>query len=474
MSEYQSSLSSKASKSAAKGSVSPNLRRLFALYENLIQFVMPLCSALPSRPFADTPVSQSNNIVDISKTGPRQFWNLKNHMQEASQLATAHYPETLDRIFIIGAPSFFPTVWSWIKRWFDPVTVSKIFIVAQNDVYKTLSEYIEPENIPKKYGGTLDWDWGQLPSLDPEVSSVLSWKNPVKGDRGSNVFPLGPVRWKTSSDGQTMTAVALGTENGKQREEAIATIPLPEGGIINQIASRPALDRIASRTGVHTHPAEGIESFPKTGETPADTPTGSDAQSVSSSRIASNANLPSNELDFAKQQNPTSATERRDQVRQGTSSMRQEAQTGTHAEGVQSHATPAVVDHGHGDKSHTMEPGTIGQAPKDVAVPDAKTESGKQEQEQGSYVDQAKSAVGGAAATVSSLSADLASKVGLGGGKSEEEQEREEGERARQQESQKQDPEIDRMGDVEVEDFIRNKYATHQNPSAKVQKGSDE
>src|SRR5438034_8056022 len=27
---------------------------------------------------------------------------------------------------IIGAPSFFPTVWGWIKRWFDPVTTSKI------------------------------------------------------------------------------------------------------------------------------------------------------------------------------------------------------------------------------------------------------------------------------------------------------------------------------------------------------------
>ena len=74
--------------------------RLFALYENMCRFILPLCSAIPNRPHQETPISQSNNIVDISKVGLKQFWNLKNHMQDASTLATAHYPETLDRIFV--------------------------------------------------------------------------------------------------------------------------------------------------------------------------------------------------------------------------------------------------------------------------------------------------------------------------------------------------------------------------------------
>jgi hypothetical protein len=74
--------------------------RLFALYENLTRFVLPLCSAVKDRPHPETPVSQSNNIVDISRVGLKQFWNLKGHMQDASQLATAYYPETLDRIFV--------------------------------------------------------------------------------------------------------------------------------------------------------------------------------------------------------------------------------------------------------------------------------------------------------------------------------------------------------------------------------------
>jgi hypothetical protein len=86
--------------------VSTKNLRLFALYESLTRFVMPLCSAI-DRKHPETPISQSNNIVDISGVGLKQFWNLKNHMQDASVLATAHYPETLDRIFVRPNSSLF-------------------------------------------------------------------------------------------------------------------------------------------------------------------------------------------------------------------------------------------------------------------------------------------------------------------------------------------------------------------------------
>ena len=96
-----SSSSPKNKKSVAETATTPpRLLRLFALYENLTNFIMPLCSNLRDRPNPDTPISQSNNIVDISGVGLKQFWNLRTHMQDASQLATAHYPETLDRIFV--------------------------------------------------------------------------------------------------------------------------------------------------------------------------------------------------------------------------------------------------------------------------------------------------------------------------------------------------------------------------------------
>lgn len=161
----------------------------------------------------------STNIVDISGVGLKQFWNLKGHMQAASQLATAHYPETLDRIFIVGAPGFFSTVWEWVKRWFDPITVSKIFVLSPQEVKPTLEAYIEPCNIPKKYGGELDFSFGQLGIPDPSWEGVVQWED------GFNQFPTGPLLWETIDEGKRLACVAYGSENGKPREQRVCTIP---------------------------------------------------------------------------------------------------------------------------------------------------------------------------------------------------------------------------------------------------------
>lgn len=213
--------------------------RLFALYENLTRFVMPLCSAVPGRPNPETPIDQSNNIVDISRVGLKQFWNLRSHMQDASTLATAHYPETLDRIFvsrlpfshrqlhadqppeIIGAPSFFPTVWGWIKKWFDPITTSKIFILSHQQVLPTLKSFIDIANIPKKYGGELDFECGKIPVLDQQVRDCLSI---AAGSDAEKLFLTAPVRWIKAGDDDEMTALGVGSIDGKQRRETVATL----------------------------------------------------------------------------------------------------------------------------------------------------------------------------------------------------------------------------------------------------------
>ena len=100
MAAYEKSAKETHSKVETDGKTPAKLLRLFALYENLVRFVLPLCSVLTDRDHPRTPITQSNNIVDISGVGLKQFWNLRAHMQDASTLATAHYPETLDRIFV--------------------------------------------------------------------------------------------------------------------------------------------------------------------------------------------------------------------------------------------------------------------------------------------------------------------------------------------------------------------------------------
>ncbi|EJP63487.1 CRAL/TRIO domain-containing protein [Beauveria bassiana ARSEF 2860] len=208
------------SKAKSDGKTSPGLMRLFALYENLTRFSQPFATQLTDRENPDIPITLSTNIVDVSGVGLKQFWNLKAHMQAASQLATAHYPETLDRIFIIGAPFFFSTVWGWIKRWFDPITVSKIFILAPNEVLPTLESFIEKRNIPKKYGGDLDYSFGQLSIPDPAWDGVVAW------DNGYSSFPTGPMIWEdVEGQPERLQCVAVGYQNGKPRRERVCTIP---------------------------------------------------------------------------------------------------------------------------------------------------------------------------------------------------------------------------------------------------------
>lgn len=263
MAAYDSSHKEQQTK-ATDNKVPTKMLRLFALYENLTRFVMPLCSAIPERGNPETPISQSNNIVDISKVGLKQFWNLKGHMQDASQLATAHYPETLDRIFIIGAPSFFPTVWSWVKRWFDPITVSKIFILTDKNMKETLEQYIDIENIPKKYGGKLDFEFGDMPILEPAITARLQFQHP-NVQKGANTIPTGPVKWEETLDG-TVQAVAVGSEAGKPRRQVVASLKVDTSlkamhassiaGTTPLVEKADPLLAPTTTTGTHTQPAD--------------------------------------------------------------------------------------------------------------------------------------------------------------------------------------------------------------------------
>jgi hypothetical protein len=221
VSAYEKSAeSANASKAQTDGSTPQRLLRLFALYENLTRFAQPLCTEMTDREHARTPITLSTNIVDVSQVSLRMFWNLKAHMQAASTLATAHYPETLDRIFIIGAPYFFSTVWGWIKRWFDPITVSKIFILSASEVKPTLEEFIEPRNIPKQYGGELEFEFFDRPNVDPKIKEALTWEN------GYTDFPEGPAYWVPVDGGKRLACIAVGSKDGKERRERVCTIPV--------------------------------------------------------------------------------------------------------------------------------------------------------------------------------------------------------------------------------------------------------
>lgn len=344
---------------------------------------------------------------------------------------------------IIGAPGFFPTVWGWIKRWFDPITVSKIFILAPKDVLPTLSQYIDPENIPKKYGGNLDFEWGNMPILEPEIESAIEWIAPEK-QNGKNIYPIGPMTWEYNEDG-SMTAVAIGSENGQPRRKTIFKIPHPVNAKADKgqpVPNTPIDEAELKLTtvGTATQPPDPDPSTVDVEPPPSDSPTSS--------------SVPKDESQVSE---PTTTDL---PMRQGTSEARYEQQDATHASGQLEDGTPhaAVNDHGHGDKTVTMEPGTVGQAPKDVSIQPVETPAP-------GYLEQARQAAAGAASMVTSTVGSAASYVpGLGSGQKAEEKV-EEKVLEKSPEEKEIEAQIDSKEPPVIEGFLR-EQTTSKNPAS--------
>jgi len=325
-----------------------------------------------------------------------------------------------------------------VKRWFDPITVSKIFILSASDMKSTLEQFIDPENIPKKYGGRLDWAWGDLPYIEPTIDRALTWKNPSTGSHGRPGFPAGPIRWILAADGG-MEAIAVGSVKGKNRREVIATLPGRKAGL--EIPSTPlAYEATGGMTGHHTHPAENQEYFPSSGQTPPD-------------ELDDPIRRASRTVPMFAQQTAAGASS----VRDGTSSSRYAQQEGGHAAGQLAHTTPDVRNHGFGDRTSTVEPSTVGQAHKDVDVPYAQSQA---PQVDTSYLGQAKAMANSALQTTSSAvgtaSNTVMSAVGYEHHEAQPAQHP-----PKQRRSIPQDPRVDRLPQHQVEDFIRSQYTSH-------------
>jgi hypothetical protein len=163
-------------------------------------------------------------------------------------------------------------VWSWIKRWFDPITVSKIFILSAADMTPTLEKYIAPENIPRKYGGTLDYTFGMFPVLEPAIRAVVA---PASG--ADFAVPAGPIKWCENAAGE-LELLAVGSEAGARRNVVVGRM-VGDVGFIHGIerSNTPGdgvEENFLSTTGTATQPTgEGDPEFGREllgAESPAD------------------------------------------------------------------------------------------------------------------------------------------------------------------------------------------------------------
>ena len=190
----------------------PGLSSIFLPAEYVTNFTQRLCNRVQNDGVV---IDKTVNIVDLSNVGLRKFWNLRSVLQTASSMATAHYPETVERIFVVGAPYFFPTVWNLVTRWFDPATTKKIFVLSASEATKTLTEFIAPENLPKRFGGMLDWTFPMHPVPDAETKEIIG----VLAEK----WIEGPIRYISRPAGDVL--VAVGSQDGQLRRDILAQIP---------------------------------------------------------------------------------------------------------------------------------------------------------------------------------------------------------------------------------------------------------
>ena len=190
----------------------PGLSSIFLPAEYVTNFTQILCNRVQNDGII---IDKSTNIVDLSGVGLRKFWNLRSLLQTASSMATAHYPETVERIFVVGAPYFFPTIWSLVTRWFDPATTKKIFVLSASETMEKLTEFIAPENLPKRFGGMLDWTFPMCPIPDAETKEIIGHL--------AEKWVEGPIRYLSKPEGDVL--VAVGSQNGQLRRETLAQVP---------------------------------------------------------------------------------------------------------------------------------------------------------------------------------------------------------------------------------------------------------
>lgn len=195
----------------------------------------------------------------------------------------------------------------------------------------------------------MKWEWGSLPSLEPEIQKVISWEKPLES------FPIGPIRWSLASNGK-LEAIAVGKDNGTVRHDVVATVDSDISHIHG--ISRPnttidwSKENVLTTVGSYTQPAEGDPDFGKNLNSDTPTPVTS-VDNLTSNMAATNISQAFDESKSPTAQQPLQPSEVA--PRSGTSSTAYAAQKGTHAEGQMKEETPQMVDYGHGDKVHSPE-----------------------------------------------------------------------------------------------------------------------
>lgn len=150
------------------------LQNLVCEYEKLADPRLPACSRK-----SGSLLETCCTIMDLKGVGLSKASSVYGYVGKASTISQNYYPERLGKLYVINAPWGFSGVFSVVKRFLDPVTVSKIHILGSG-YQKELLGQVPAENLPKEFGGTCACPGGCLfsdqgPWQDPEWTRTPAW-----------------------------------------------------------------------------------------------------------------------------------------------------------------------------------------------------------------------------------------------------------------------------------------------------------
>ncbi|NXL66341.1 S14L2 protein, partial [Chordeiles acutipennis] len=113
-------------------------------------------------------------VYDCEGLGLKHLWKPAVDVYgEILSMFEENYPESLKRLFIVKAPKIFPVAYNLVKHFLSEDTRKKVVVLGSN-WKEVLQKYIDPEQIPVEYGGTLT-----DPDGDPKCSSKINYGGDV-------------------------------------------------------------------------------------------------------------------------------------------------------------------------------------------------------------------------------------------------------------------------------------------------------
>lgn len=149
------------------------LSNLACEYEKLADPRLPACCRK-----AGKLLETCCTIMDLKGVSLFSAKSVYGYLSKASNMSQNYYPERLGKLYIINAPWGFASVFSVVKSFLDPVTVSKIFVLGSG-YHDALLSQVPKENLPVIFGGSCECDGGcELSDMGPWREK--EWARPAK------------------------------------------------------------------------------------------------------------------------------------------------------------------------------------------------------------------------------------------------------------------------------------------------------